>query len=182
MAEKETHRLFKLHRSEGRQISARWLKVQMRKQVKERYGEAASTGFRASRGWFTGFIKRYNIGLRKQSNSKGQSAEQRKPGIHQWHALLQHRGRRGKQLSSKWGRWLPECWYNVDQVPFTLIDGDKRTYNDVGRKRIWISGSKKGDDKRGDLAAVCLFVQLRTPAQGSDHFPRKGLMNQAGGA
>ena len=158
LAEKETHRLYKLHRQKGRRISCRWLKVQMKKQVRELHGEEAGNSFCASRGWFTGFIKRYNITLRKQSNSKGQSVEQRKPGIQQWHARLRHRVRRGKQVSPKWGRWLPECRYNVDQVPFTLADGDKRTYNDVGEKRVWISGSKKGDDKREATLQLCVCL------------------------
>ena len=147
-----------LDRSKGRRISARWLKVQMKKQVKELYtcNEAESACFRASRGWFTAFIRRYKIALRKKSNSKGQSVVERLPGIQQWHARLRHRLRRGKQVSKKWGRWLPECRYNVDRVPFTLADGDKRTCNDVGEKCIWISGSKKGDDKREATLQLCV--------------------------
>ena len=95
IAEQETHRLYKQHRAQGRRVSGRWLKAQMRKQVKTVYGDFVASTFKASKGWFHAFITRYGITLRKQSNSKSQSAETRKPNIQKWHACLRRRVKRG---------------------------------------------------------------------------------------
>ena len=102
------------------------------------------------------FITRYGITLRKQSNSKSQSAETRKPNIQKWHARLRRRVKRGVQVSPKWGCWLPEHRFNVDQVPLTLTNGSKETYDDVGSGRVWVAGSKKGDDKREATLQLCV--------------------------
>ena len=114
IAEVETHQLYKLHRSQGRRVSGHWLTVQMKKQVKTIYGDFVHSTFRASRGWFNAFLSRFRITLRKQTNTKAKSVEQRKAGIQQWHARLRRRIKRGTDVHPKWGRWLPENRFNVD--------------------------------------------------------------------
>ena len=115
------------------------------------------------RGWFNAFLSRFRITLRKQTNTKAKSVEQRKAGIQQWHARLRRRIKRGTDVHPKWGRWLPESRFNVDQVPLTLADGSRQTYDEVGARRVWISGSKHGDDKREATLQLC--VRLSNSAQ-----------------
>ena len=45
----------------------------------------------------------------------------------------------------------------------TLTDGSKETYDDVGSGRVWVAGSKKGDDKREATLQLC--VQLSNSAR-----------------
>ena len=90
-----------------------------------------------------------------------------------WHAMLRRRIKRGPQISAKWGRWLPENRFNVDQVLFTLSDGSKETYEDVGEGRVWICGSKKGDDKREATLQLCVRLS-NTAAQPKPTFIFRG--------
>ena len=99
IAEQETHRLYKQHRAQGRRVSGRWLKAQIRKQVKTVNGDFVASTFKVSKRWFHAFITQYGITLSKQSNSKSQSAETRKPNIQKWHARLRRRVKRGVQVS-----------------------------------------------------------------------------------
>eukprot|EP00794_Sanderia_malayensis_P006604 gene6604-7351_t len=52
------------------------------------------------------------------------------------------------QVDPKWGRWLPENRYNVDQVPLPFVVNQGKTYADKGSKQIWVSQPTSGLDKR----------------------------------
>ena len=62
-------------------------------------------------------------------------------------ARLRRRLKRGPadKLDPKWGRWLPPDRYSLDQVPMTLDEGDKRTYDDEGSETVWVAGLGQGD-------------------------------------
>ena len=49
--------------------------------------------------------------------------------------------------TAKYGRWLPEDRYSLDQVPCMLVEGDTRTYHFKGaNEHVWVAGSGKGDE------------------------------------
>ena len=70
----------------------------------------------------------------------------------------------------KWGRWLPEDRYSLDQVPCTLGEGDARTYN------------KKGADEHAPpapRACTCTCItwtrRSRTPNRASSRRARRAI-------
>jgi hypothetical protein len=145
-AEEVVYAAFKESRAKGKRVSGRWLRSRMRVTLKQ-LDPLTHFEFRASKKWLVNFSNRYNIALRKRTNIKSTSVEERIPIMRQWHARLRQRLRRGPQLSEKWGRWLPHQRWNVDQVPCALNPGKEYTYEEKGAKRIWIASRKNGDDK-----------------------------------
>ena len=146
----------KAEREKGRRVSGRFIRVAMRKEIRASLGNDEADKFRASPGWFNAFLRRNNLSLRVKSNSKSASLEQRLPKVKRWHARLRRRLHKGKQRSPKWGRWLPTNRFNVFQVPLTLQDANQQTYTERGSSRVWIRGSKKGDDKREATLQLCV--------------------------
>ena len=146
----------KAEREKGRRVSGRFIRVAMRKEIRASLGNDEADKFRASPGWFNAFLRRNNLSLRVKSISKSASLEQRLPKVKRWHARLRRRLRKGQQRSAKWGRWLPKNRFNVDQVPLTLQDANQQTYTERGSSRVWIRGSKKGDDKREATLQLCV--------------------------
>ena len=43
------------------------------------------------------------------------------------------------ELRRKFGRWLPQDRYSLDQVPCNLVEGDRHTYHFRGDERVWIA-------------------------------------------
>ena len=81
--------------------------------------------FKASCQWLTTFTKIYSMSLRRRSNKKHLSVEERKPKCQRWHARFRRRLKNGdpSKLHPKWGRWLPEDRISIDQVPCNLREG-----------------------------------------------------------
>ncbi len=144
---------FKLRRSKGSRISKLWLCKKMKMQVESCYGKEQAQNFKASSNWFQRFKKRYNITLRTRTNKKNDSAEKGRETIQKFHrelrkALKSTRRRRKLQVDSKYGRWLPEHRYNVDQVPLPFVIGQEKTYETCRSKQVWVSQPSSGLDKR----------------------------------
>lgn len=125
-AEVELQRLFKARRSEGKRVNERWLCVNMRKLIRQHYGDEPANNFKGSYGWVWRYAHRHGIALRRANNHKHQSVEERLPKIKRWHARLRRRLKTpcapGRQLDPKWGRWLPKNRLSIDQVRRQLFD------------------------------------------------------------
>lgn len=71
--------------------------------------------FKASSRWLRNFVRRYNLALRRKTNVKNVSIEERLPKIKAWHARLSKRIMRlnglSKSLDPHFGRWKPEHRY-----------------------------------------------------------------------
>ena len=105
--------------------------------------------FTASHGWFAGFLKRFSLCPRKKSNSKQESVLERIPFIREFHAKLRLFLCLGQGLKDvKWGRFLPSCRWNGDQVPLPFVCAATETYETKGATRVWIAQMEEGMTKR----------------------------------
>ena len=53
------------------------------------------------------------------------------------------------ELRRKFGRWLPQDRYSLDQVPCNLVEGDGRTYHFKGAdENVWIASNGKTDEHK----------------------------------
>lgn len=117
-AEAELYTKFKAERREGKRLNERYLCVNMRKLIRQHYGDEPADKFKASYGWVWRFARRHDISLRRATNHKHQSVRERLPKIKRWHARLRLRLKTGPptKLDPKWGRWLPHNRLSIDQV------------------------------------------------------------------
>lgn len=169
VAEEELYKLFKQRRSRGLRISERWFVINMRKLIRQHYGDEMADKFKGSYGWVGRFASRYNLSLRRGNNHKNSSVEERLPKIKRWHARLRRRLKTGVVLDPKWGRWLPHNRLSIDQVPCNLREGLKSTYEHTGADRVWIAGTKADDGKR-----FCTLQIVARAANGPADKPRRG--------
>lgn len=91
------------------------------------------------------------------------SVAERLSGLQQWHANLRRRLLQGRSVDVRWGRWLPENRFNVDQVPFCLSETQSSTYEEKGAKRVWVVGARTSDDKREGSLQVCIRLKNGVP-------------------
>ena len=173
LAEADTYTACKEHRTNGLRVTARFLRVAMRRSILEHYGEVAAASFRASHRWLQAFARRHRLSLRRKTNSKHVPIEARLAKCKRWHARFRRRLRRESSttapLHETWGRWLPQDRISIDQVPCNLREGDGRTYAEVGSKRVWLVGCKQDDGKR-----FCTLQVAARCANGSPNLPRHG--------
>ena len=77
------------------------------------------------------FIKRNNIRLRARQRHRKFSKDNFWSAVMNWHSKTRERLiRRGKDdgYDAKWGRFIPEQRFNVDQSPCPLAINVKKTY------------------------------------------------------
>ena len=155
----------------GQRVTGHWLRIQMKRLVRQHYGDHAADCFKASKRWLRNFARRFGISLRRKSNSKAEAIEVRLPKIRRWHARLRRRVRRGpaEKLHPKWGRWLAENRLAADQVGCNLRAGLQSTYDEKGTSRVWIAGSPADDGKR-----FCTLNMIVRANNGDPSKPRCG--------
>ena len=172
LAEADTYTACKEHRTNGLRVTARFLRVAMRRSILEHYDEVAAASFRASHRWLQAFARRHRLSLRRKTNSKHVPIEARLAKCKRWHARFRRRLRRASSttapLHETWGRWLPQDRISIDQVPCNLREGDGRTYAEVGSKRVWLVGCKQDDGKR-----FCTLQVAARCSNGSPDLPRR---------
>ena len=164
--EMELHKRYREKRKRGERVWGQWLRVSMKRLVRELGGDAAAASFKATKWWLRSFARRFGMSLRRKSNSRAESVLVRLPKIKRWHARLRRRLGRGpaERLDPKWGRWLPEDRLHADQVPCNLRAGDGRTYDDTGAVRVWLAGGKR----------FCTLNILARGHNGDPSKPRRG--------
>jgi hypothetical protein len=67
------------------------------------------------------------------------------------------------QQCDKYGRFPPECRFNVDQVPLAFDMGSGITWDEVGTKRCWIKMHLKGLEKRFCTLQMCICMDKTKP-------------------
>ena len=84
--------------------------------------------------------------MRKKQRSKNVSKEDMRAKMMEWHTVLRERLiRTGKQddYDEKWGRFPPECRFNVDQSPCPFVFDSNHTHHqsteDQHNEKVWIS-------------------------------------------
>ena len=133
----------------------------MKAKIEMYYGEEAASKFKGSDNWFQRFKKRHNISLRRRSNKKKDLAYDGRETIQRFHcnlrkAVKSKRRRNNSALHPKYGRWLPEHRYNIDQVPLPFVIDQDKTYHITGTKQVWVSQPSTGLDKRQATLHLCI--------------------------
>ena len=100
LAEEEVFAAYTLRRAKGQRVTARFLRVAMRRAIHQRYGEEAASSFRASPRWLQAFARRHRISLRRKTNSKHLPVEERVDKIKRWHARFRRRLKRGSNKAT----------------------------------------------------------------------------------
>ncbi len=153
---------FKRRRQQGIKVSKLWLCKKMKCKVEQLYGANKASYFKASRSWFQRFKKRHQITLRNRTNKKNISSEDCRETIQMFHRSLRKSLKTCRQRNTnahihpKWGRFLPENRYNVDQVPLPFVVNQGQTYADRGSKQVWVSQPSSGLDKRQATLQLCI--------------------------
>ena len=142
-------------------MSKLWIKKKMKAKIETYYGEEGASKFKGSDNWFQRFKKRHNISLRRRSNKKKDSAYDGRETIQRFHrnlrkAVKSKRRRNNSALHPKYGRWLPENRYNIDQVPLPFVIDQDKTYHITGTKQVWVSQPSTGLDKRQATLQLCI--------------------------
>ena len=171
LAEADTHAVYEKRRANGMRVTARFLRVAMRRSILDRHGEEVASSFRASHRWLQAFARRHHVSLRRKTNCKHMPVESRLAKCKRWHARFRRRLRHSSTtpLHKTWGRWLPEDRISIDQVPCNLREGDGRTYAEIGSKRVWLVGCKHDDGKR-----FCTLQVAARCSNGAPNLPRRG--------
>lgn len=185
-AEAEVHASYREKRKLGLPVTAHYLRITMKKTIRQFYGDEAADSFKASPKWLQAFTRYFEMSLRRKTNKKHMSIEERMPKCQRWHARFRRRLKGGPQSMQhpKWGRWLPFDRISIDQVPCNLREGGGRTYEDKGSKRVWLVGSKVDCGKRFctlQVAARCGNGDLTKPRNGQPKitivFRGQGIFN-----
>ena len=135
-------------RCQGTRTTTTWLRAIMLHEVRQ---VDANSNFKASNKWVWSFLRRHRLCVRRKTNGKNLSIQQRLPLIQQWHRDLRSRLRKGGG-DPKWGLYPPEQRWNVDQVPYCLGGLSTRTIDNVNTNRVWVKGKKSGMKVQHDFS------------------------------
>ena len=76
--------------------------------------------------------------------------------------------------ASKYGRWLPQNRYNVDQVPLPFVIDQDKTYEVKGSEQVWLSQPSSGLDKRQATLQLCIRAEGKQSVKPAIVFHGKG--------
>ena len=158
-------------RARGRHLSIRWLVIRARALWALEYPDSDET-FMASRSWRRRFAKRHGLTRLKVSNTKSASVAERLPTIQAWHQKLARfvseppPAAPEAMLHSRWGRFLPENRFNMDEVGIAFVGDLGATYEFKGTSKVHVKTQAEGLSKR--QATVALMFGPR-PFDSSDN-------------
>jgi hypothetical protein len=142
-----------MRREDGRKVSSRWCKTQMKKLLREKKPNEFEK-FKASNNWIYRFKRRFQLSLRSRTNMKSKSTEQRLPEIRKFHRTVLDFRQPPPQQDDKLGRFRALSTYHQDQVPLQLL-GRQKTIEKIGAKRVQIKGPKVDLSKRQGTLQLC---------------------------
>jgi hypothetical protein len=151
------HAQIKQQRENKRKVSQRWICLtaqKIQRELDKQNSTRLSNTFKASRGWFHRFLKRWHIKFRKRKSGKKRSTDENMEAILKWYAYYREEvlpkrvGEDLAQFSDKYGRYPPHLRYNVDQVPLPFIVSQDSTYTLGDDMDIQVSGHGKGDPRK----------------------------------
>ena len=138
----------KARRAQGRKVRRKWLIAQAKiiqrelKELAEQTGDIAHKELKFSRGWITRFLRRHSWTLRRRTNNKKQSAEERLPWVlwTLWHArrLAMTEPAKGSTRCPVYGRFTPQQTWGADSVPLEDDDKDGKTYEERGATDVHV--------------------------------------------
>ena len=87
----DTYAVYEKRRANGMRVTARFLRVAMRRSILDRHGEEVASSFRASHRWLHAFARRHHLSLRRKTNCKHMPVEARLAKCKRWHARFRRR-------------------------------------------------------------------------------------------
>jgi hypothetical protein len=130
--------------------------------------------FKASYGWSWRFMRRNKIVRKRRSNKKRKALVERLPDLKKWHRNFREMLKHGDadKLDPKWGRYPPQCRFNVDQSPAPFAMNLKETYTDLDDQHVHLaSAGHCGLDKR-----QCTLQLVFSPDLPADRQPKPGII------
>ena len=129
---------------------------------------------------FKGLKKAYHFTPGRRTNKKKDSAGEGRETIQGFHrdlrkALQTTRRRNRIPVDPKYGRWLPNDRYNIDQVPLPFVIGQEKTYEISGSKNVWVSQPSTGLDKRQATLQLCIRAPGKQNIKPAIVFRGKGM-------
>ena len=82
--------IYREKRRKGLRISGHFLRITMKRIVQQHYG-TTDASFKASSCWLSLFARHFSISLRRKTNKKHLSVEERLPKCQRWHARFRRR-------------------------------------------------------------------------------------------
>ena len=157
----------------GRPVFRRWFIAKAKTLFKKLYpqlttispsGKVSYGGFKFSRSWFRGFLKRQHISLRKRTNQEQKQPEEYREAIQSFHQFIRYMAEpRDYEIPQDVGRFKLRHIANMDQTPMPFKMGTDLTYNETGARTVWVKSLGSGLDKR--QATVQLTVHADGIAQ-----------------
>lgn len=99
----------------GLKVSGKWLRAKMKAALAKQQPPGWDT-FKYSDQWFDRFKKRHNIVLRRRTNKKSKTLEERLPKIREFHRKVKSMRQTPPARDPKYGRWAAKKTAHVDQV------------------------------------------------------------------
>jgi hypothetical protein len=146
--EDRLHALILEKRKLGRNVGEKWIRRHARLEYESLWPERVTivekrkvfTGMAFSAGWFSGFLKRKRLGLRQGTKRAQVVPADYKDKITSW---LQFNRRAQARSNFE----LSEI-ANMDQTPISFEFLDKRTYDTIGVKTVFLKQTGSGWDRR----------------------------------
>ena len=159
---KEMKVVFLAAREQGRAVDFNWLWSRGRVIYRQQEGQNAE---QLKQHVVTNFIKRMNLKLRRVQRNKKLPKEALRGDLQKWHATTRERLVRtglNDNYDPKYGRFLPEQRFNVDQSPLPFAIDTKKTYEEVKpkdpenrHKKVWVQQPGSGLEKRQCTLQIC---------------------------
>ena len=164
--EEHLHREYRAARDVGRSIGARWFLRRAKFIYAELYphrilrdsdGRRTYLGFKFSNGWFQLFKRRYNISLRCKTKQAQKAPPDYQDKILSWlrfnrrNTVITEHSNCGKLRGPEipvLGRFKLSEIANMDQTPIVYEFLSSKTYEDWGKKTVWIKEARSGWDRR----------------------------------
>jgi hypothetical protein len=151
-------------REKGTTVGRILLRTWMLKAVREEYGQREpAQRFKASGGWLQDFAQRYNLSVRRQTNKKTKSLEERLHLVRRFHKLLEKyisdEASRGPDSTFSYHPWMV---FNADQSPIALHETRNVTYETRGKDVVQIA-QREGGEKRFATLQVCVHFDNDKP-------------------
>jgi hypothetical protein len=145
-------------------VTSRIIKCWMKAAVDEFEKNASpGSGFRrpfvASNHWLVRFAERHQLVVRRATNKKELSIDDRLPLIQAFHLSLQTFVSKPPALNESndavFGRYLPANCFNMDQSPLFLDSTSNETYDRRGTLTVGVA-KRKGSDQRFATLTICV--------------------------
>ncbi len=147
-------------RLKGEQVSVQWVQARMLELVKASEAQDGAA-FKASGGWCQKFFDRFELVMRKATNVKALTVEQRLPAVRNFYRYVQKVCTEGVHVCDVYGVYPLETRIHVDEVPCELGGVLDRTVAVRGEKRVQVVHPKVRVETRQCSLMLAFFADGR---------------------